>query len=235
MTRPFDLITFDFDGVLLHNTYPEIFLETCRRLGFRWPQEAEARLARFVHNYYASGLADIDIETHGEAQFWVAANRRFLEALEVEEEIDAGLAGLSAEMQYVEAHYFHEATIHQVLGSLRRAGYRLAMLTNRDERVRTLCREWGFLDHFEFIGTRETVGKAKPAPDLFHHISERFNVPAARALHIGDNPYADVQGAHAAGWQCVLIDPDDLFPDWEVPRLRMVQELPGWLESIYLY
>ncbi|MGH2544782.1 MAG: HAD family hydrolase, partial [Ardenticatenaceae bacterium] len=65
--------------------------------------------------------------------------------------------------------------------------------------------------------------------DLFHHVAEHFGVAAGRALHVGDNPYADVLGARAAGWQCVLIDPDDLFPDWDVPRLRTLRDLPNAL------
>ena len=66
MERAFDLITFDFDGVLLHNNYSEYFLEKCRTLNLRWPVERERELTRFKHHYFGSGLVRRDREEHGE-------------------------------------------------------------------------------------------------------------------------------------------------------------------------
>lgn len=228
MERPFDLITFDFDGVLLHNDYNDRYLEACRALGMTWPAQREAVLARFVHDYFGSGEATRVREAHGE-RFWEMTHRRFLEVLGVEgkgEELAPALAQAMREAEFI---HFYETGVHEMLAQLQEAGYRIAMLTNRDEQVRSFAAEWDLIEPFEFIGTRETVGKPKPEPDLFHHIADWFKVVPERALHVGDNPYADVLGAQAAGWECVLIDPDDLFPDWEVPRLRTIRALPDWL------
>jgi FMN phosphatase YigB (HAD superfamily) len=38
-------------------------------------------------------------------------------------------------------------------------------------------------------------------------ISNRFGVPAGRALHLGDNYATDVLGARAAGMRVALVDP----------------------------
>ncbi|MDQ4076539.1 MAG: HAD family hydrolase [Chloroflexota bacterium] len=231
MARPFDLITFDFDGVLLHNNYQDLFLEQCRALGLSWPDDRERHLARFVHDYYGSGQSRADWEAHGEEGFWTVANQRFLDVLRAEGDLEAALAALRERMQELEIIYLYEHGIHELLDSLREEGYRLAMLTNRDENILEFGVEWGMIEPFEFIGTRETVGKPKPEPDVYHHIADRFGVSADRALHVGDNPYADILGAHAAGWDAILIDPDDLFLDWDVPRIPTIHDLPEWLAS----
>lgn len=231
MERPYDLITFDFDGVLLHTNYNDLYLAQCRALGLEWEPGREARLARYVHDFFGSGEANRVRDTHGAELFWEVAHRRFLEVLAGEGEFDRLAPRLAEAMREAEIIHFYETGVHEMLGGLRERGYRIAMLTNRDDQVHTFAAEWRLIEPFEFIGTRETVGKPKPEPDLFHHIGEWFEVPAQRALHVGDNPYADVLGAHAAGWEAILVDPDDLFPDWEVPRLRTIHELPAWLEQ----
>lgn len=229
MARAFDLITFDFDGVLLHNNFNDLFLDCCRELGLTWAKEREAEVARFIHDYYGGGEAKNDYETHGREGFWPVANRRFLAALASEGDLDGVAQHLTAQLRDAEVLYFHETGVHELLERLRQEGYRLAMLTNRDDKIHEFGAEWDLIAPFEFIGTRDTVGKAKPEPDLFHHISQHFDVPATRSLHVGDNPYADVRGAQAAGWQCLLLDPDNLFPDWDVPRLPTLHDLPAWL------
>ncbi len=231
MNRQFDLITFDFDGVLLHNDYNERFLEACRTLGLTWAEDAPRELARFVHDYFGSGSARTDLATHGREQFYHVANRLFLEKLAAEGELELAIPTLTRQLLEEEVGYHYEAGVHDLLAGLREEGYRLAMLTNRTDAILEFAVEWGLLDSFEFIGTADTLGKPKPAPDLFHHIAAHFDVPARRALHVGDNPFADVMGARAAGWQSILLDPDDLFPDWEVPRIPTLHDLPSWLNS----
>lgn len=231
MARPFDLITFDFDGVLLHNNYNDLFLDHSRTLGLAWEPQQERVLARFIHDYFGSGRSRTDFEAHGAEGFWAVAYAHFLETLGAQGDVAVAATALAEAMQAAEGVYYHEFGLHEMLEGLREQGYHLAMLTNRDDQIHEFGNEWELIAPFEFIGTRDTVGKPKPEPHLYHHIAEHFNVPAARALHIGDNPYADVVGAQAAGWHVVLIDPDDLFPDWDVPRLPSLRDLPEWLDS----
>jgi HAD superfamily hydrolase (TIGR01549 family) len=231
LARAYDLISFDFDGVLLHNNFHDLFLAHCREMGLQWMDGVERELARYTHDYYGSGQSVADIQAHGIAGFWQVANRRFLEVLGVQEDCEVHAVALTERLQAAEIIYFHETGIHDMLMALRDEGYRLVMLTNRDERVRDFGEEWGFIKPFEFIATRETVGKPKPEPDVFRHISELVSVSPERSLHVGDNPYADVLGARSASWNPILIDPDDLFDDWDVPRIASILELPEWLRG----
>lgn len=51
--------------------------------------------------------------------------------------------------------------------------------------------------------TPEVIGK--PSPAMFIAILEASGVPAAETVVIGDNPDADVVGAHAAGCSAILV------------------------------
>lgn len=49
---------------------------------------------------------------------------------------------------------------------------------------------------------------AKPSPDPFHEALDPMDVPAGRAVHVGNSLDADVQGAHAAGLRSAWLDRD---------------------------
>ncbi len=232
MKRPFDLITFDFDGVLLHNDYTDSFFQTCRDVGLTWPRERESYLMRFIHDYFGNGQSRKDTEEYGRANFWLVANRRFLDALSATGNLEKAVIALTERLERMDVFYFYETGVHEVLEAVKKQGYRIAMLTNRDDHIHEFAAEWDLIEPFEFIATRDTVGKPKPHPDVYYHLNKMFAIPPHRALHIGDNPYADISGANAAGWHSILIDPDNLFPDWDVPRILTLHDLLEWLASV---
>ena len=49
----------------------------------------------------------------------------------------------------------------------------------------------------------EVIGK--PAPAMFTAILEASGIPAAECVVVGDNPAADVAGAHRAGCASILV------------------------------
>jgi putative hydrolase of the HAD superfamily len=51
-----------------------------------------------------------------------------------------------------------------------------------------------------------TAGAPKPDPRIFHEALARLGVEPSRALHVGDTPEADGDGARAAGIDVRLID-----------------------------
>ncbi|MBA2326361.1 MAG: HAD-IA family hydrolase [Actinobacteria bacterium] len=71
----------------------------------------------------------------------------------------------------------------------------------------------------------EVVGVAKPDPRIFEMALDRLGVPADRALHVGDTPAADVDGARAAGVRPVLVDPYDLHGHLEVERVPALADV----------
>lgn len=50
------------------------------------------------------------------------------------------------------------------------------------------------------------AGAAKPDPRIFRHLLELAQVPPHEVLHVGDDPYTDVQGARDAGLRTVWMN-----------------------------
>ena len=75
------------------------------------------------------------------------------------------------------------------------------------------------------------VGVSKPDPSIFHLALQALDVAPADAVHVGDTPAADVEGARAAGVTPVLVDPYDLHPEIGCTRIRSLQDLPPLLRA----
>jgi FMN phosphatase YigB (HAD superfamily) len=75
------------------------------------------------------------------------------------------------------------------------------------------------------------LGRAKPDPAAFASALELAGVPAAAALHAGDSPREDVEGALAAGLRAVLVARDGAAsPPPGVPAITSLVELPSLCE-----
>lgn len=65
--------------------------------------------------------------------------------------------------------------------------------------LRRVLEGHGLLGHFTAISYSDEVGVRKPDVEIFHATLARARVRPAEAVHIGDNPDADVMGARAVG------------------------------------
>jgi len=72
------------------------------------------------------------------------------------------------------------------------------------------------------------LGHAKPDGAIFARALELAGAPAAAALHAGDSPDADVEGALAAGVRAVLVARDGAArAPAGVPVVSSLAELPA--------
>lgn len=105
--------------------------------------------------------------------------------------------------------------------------YRLAVLTNGNADVRRL----GLADYFQFALCAEELGVGKPDPLPFREALRRAGVEASQAVHVGDHPRDDIQGARAAGLRAVWYNPRGLAwqgaaaPDAQISRLDQLPQL----------
>ena len=108
---------------------------------------------------------------------------------------------------YFEAVYAHFAEpgvweafadVPGALAELRATGCRLGMISNFDRRLRRVLEDLGLLTSFEHVVISSEVGADKPDPRIFAEALRRFDVPAGRALHVGDDPHKD-WGAERVG------------------------------------
>ncbi|MGH8436204.1 MAG: HAD family hydrolase [Pseudomonas sp.] len=108
--------------------------------------------------------------------------------------------------------------------------YILGVLTNGNADVRRL----GLADYFQFALCAEELGIGKPDPQPFREALKRGGVAAEQAVHIGDHPRDDIQGARMAGMRAIWFNPSgkgwagEGSPDAEI---RNLAELPALLHG----
>ena len=104
------------------------------------------------------------------------------------------------------------------LRDLRSRGLRLGIITNGETQFQS--RHVGVLGLEQLVDVvlvSQSEGLRKPDAALFHRAAERLNVQPPECLFVGDNPVADILGAHAAGlktawFRCGLGWPEHLPP-----------------------
>ncbi len=92
------------------------------------------------------------------------------------------------------------------LAALRRHGCALAVVSNWDSRLPVLLKRLGLADAFDAVVVSALEGVEKPDPEIFGRALARLGVAPGHALHAGDSPRDDCDGALAAGLDAVLVD-----------------------------
>jgi putative hydrolase of the HAD superfamily len=94
------------------------------------------------------------------------------------------------------------------LAELRALGVRLVCVSNWDYSLPDVLARVGLADELDGVVTSAAIGARKPDPRLFEAALEVAGCAADEALHVGDTPTEDVEGAKAAGIRALLIDRD---------------------------
>ena len=71
--------------------------------------------------------------------------------------------------------------------------------------LRELLAELNFARYFYAMSFSDETGAVKPSPEAFHHALEKLGVPPEEALHTGDLPRADIEGAFGAGYPYAVL------------------------------
>ena len=224
-------IYFDLDGTLRH-TVPlpsDVFAEKAHEFGLNFSEEKRLESGRWEHYYWASSPElRTDSETYKKPEtFWANYAKRRLEKLGASPaEIEEFAPPINA---YLNNNYegkdWVPPELYNILPALRSAGFKLGVLSNRRDTFMDKMRELELDSYFEFIMAAGEVGTWKPNPEAFAPMIKHFDVDPAESLYIGDNYYADVVGARAAGMVPILYDPRGLFPDADCTRITSFEQL----------
>jgi putative hydrolase of the HAD superfamily len=94
----------------------------------------------------------------------------------------------------------------EALRDARARGLRTLVVSNWDISLAGVLRELGLGPLLDGVLTSAAVGARKPAPEIFHRaLRLAGGVAPEQALHVGDDPHADYEGARAAGLRALLV------------------------------
>jgi len=93
----------------------------------------------------------------------------------------------------------------ETLRTLLDRGYRVAVISNADGRVRGLLESAGLAPLLEFVIDSAEVGVEKPDPRIFHAATDRLALPPSACAYVGDIYEIDVLGAQGAGLTGILV------------------------------
>jgi putative hydrolase of the HAD superfamily len=222
---PIEAVLVDVGGVLVLPDHDRI-VGAFERAGVRVDPE------RLDRAHYA-GVAALTEFTEGDRDIWVAYNRAYARACDTPEDaVDEIVEHLLNEFATGEVW---SRTVPGSVDALRRLGalgVRLAIVSNADGNAEQRLRDDAVCQvgpgrgaTVEAIFDSTVIGVAKPDPRIFDMALEALAVPAAHAIHVGDTPGADVEGARAAGVRPVLVDPYDFHSDLDVERVSSLLDV----------
>lgn len=115
----------------------------------------------------------------------------------------------------------------EALASLQPA-YTLCLATNaadsHEAEIRAALARVGLDAYLERVYCYRKIGHKKPSPEFFAYILEDLQLPAARAVMIGDDYEADILGALHCGLRAVWLHPHP-YPQPSQPLLQVIPDL----------
>lgn len=205
-----EAVFFDVGGTLIHDDppVPEVFTTVARRLGHDITvRDVEPCMADVDAFYQAEYLRDGD--------FWCVHERAVQLWLDMYAMM-ASYCGIADGAKELAQAVYDEYLLPQnwspfpdtlaCLKGLKRRGFHLAIISNWDATLESLIRNMDMLPYFDEVISSAAVGCRKPDKAIFEIALERMGVSAEQAVHIGDLPEADGEGASEAGMRPILID-----------------------------
>jgi putative hydrolase of the HAD superfamily len=107
------------------------------------------------------------------------------------------------------------------LAGLADRGYRLALASNYDRRLRAVAAGLSPLRPLQRIVISSEVGWRKPASAFFEAICREVGVAAPEILYIGDDRVNDYDGACAAGLRAILLSREEGLTPPALARLSL--------------
>jgi putative hydrolase of the HAD superfamily len=92
------------------------------------------------------------------------------------------------------------------LNNLQDRGVELGIVSNFDSRLYEILIGLRIDQFFESVTISSYAGAAKPSAQIFRRALQKHGALPESALHVGDSPREDAEGAEAAGLQGVLLD-----------------------------
>ena len=115
--------------------------------------------------------------------------------------------------------------VRPALERLAATGVPLAIGSNANGIIHRVFERAGLRRFFTVICDSHIEGVEKPDRRFFEILVARAGARPETTLHVGDLYHVDVAGARGAGLQAMLFDPNDLYTDYDVQRIKSLDEL----------
>jgi putative hydrolase of the HAD superfamily len=160
----------------------------------------------------------------GEPEFWRAFLNRVRSHLDGGTVSDGAFARLATHFRAAASWRVYE-DVCPALDALRRSGVSMAVVSNWDSYLPALLEELGLAGYFArvFVSAIEETGK--PHPEIFRRACTALDVRPSEALHVGDSPEDDYEGARNAGLRALLLDREGRHAG-VAERIRTLGEIP---------
>jgi HAD superfamily hydrolase (TIGR01509 family) len=179
--RPFDLVIFDCDGVLVDSERLSIGLDVQLLARLGWPLTEAEVIQRFVGRTDAAMRAEIEAHLGRDVgPEWAAFSEEYIRLF-------------AAELRPVD-------DVSDAVDAIQASGVATCVASSGDHaKIRRNLGLSGLLDRFgERIFSGDDVEHGKPAPDLFLHAAASMCVPPERCAVVEDSRHG-VAAARAAG------------------------------------
>lgn len=217
-------IAFDAVGTLIHPDppAPQVYAEVGRRYGSWYAPEViagrfAAAFLREEERDHAGGLRTSETRERERWRTIVAA------VLDDAADQEACYRELFLHFRQPRAWRCAPETA-RVLERLAADGYRLAIASNYDERLRSVAAGMSELRVIHHLVISAEIGWRKPAPQFYSALCRTLGLSPCEVLFVGDDVENDYEGARAAGLLALLFDPQNRAPA-AVARLTRLDEL----------
>ena len=224
-------VFFDIGGTLMYAdpTVPEVFAHVARRRGHGVTVRDVEPCMQQVDEYYESEyLRDGDFWCdHDRAvQIWLDMYAMMADYCNLN---DSGLPQAVYDEYLRPENWSLFPDAQACLKGLKRRGFKLGVISNWDATLEDLLRKMGYLPYFDEVISSASVGCRKPSRAIFEIALERMGVEPGDAVHVGDLPEADGDGASGAGIRPIIIDRHDRHQDCAYERIPVLTDLVSML------
>jgi len=225
---PFKAVTFDFYNTLVYHRRGigrgkqyQNYLSAVGLSFDPWQHQVLYDVFAYYGSSYSPAFSD-----GARLSFWTEFTRRLFERTNVRG---------SRAIDYAE----HAQAIREIMGpncfalfddslqtlrALRKAGFRLGVISDWQRGLAHFCEELGIRTFLDVVVTSGEEGFQKPDPRLFDIARERMRISSCEILYVGDLA-VDVEGARAAGFSVLLLVRSGESAAGVVPVIRNLSQV----------
>jgi len=216
-------------------TGAELYQRVLAAGGFDFPLEEIERAHRPARELYIRATRegrDFEASMVLAREFWTEYNTLVLAGLGVEAERLSEVVESVYSYSWAASCWQAFPDTLPALRELSNLGIRMAIVSNFVDTLGSLCEASGITPYFETIVASVDARAMKPDGRIWSTTLRRMGLTPAETWHVGDNYWADVLGARAAGLTPVLIDRDGQVPRPDCLRVSSLHDLVAMVRGL---